>query len=395
MKPAYRTLSVLIVLSLVTLACATIVSEPTPTNAPAIQVEKATQTEVSPQPTAESSIITTPDIDYSSQQDVLVELYQRANPGVVAIRVLSEEGSGLGSGFIIDKEGHLITNYHVIQSATDLEVDFPSGFKTRGEVIGTDLDSDIAVLKVDAPPEELQPLPLGDSDQIQVGQTVVAIGNPLRNLSTMTMGIISALGRTLESLHEAPGGGVFTSGELIQTDAAINPGNSGGPLLNLNGEVIGVNLAIQSTSLDIFGQPINSGIGFAVSINIVKQVIPDLIAKGEYEYPYLGIRSLDEINLFIKEGLDLSRANGVYITEVTPDSPADIAGLQGGSQPSGIPNTPAGGDLIIAVDEIEVLNFSDFISYILKNKKPGDTITLSVLRDNEQIEIDLTLGSRP
>jgi 2-alkenal reductase len=257
------------------------------------------------------------------------------------------------------------------------------------------LDSDIAVLKVDAPPEELQPLPLGDSDQIQVGQTVVAIGNPLRNLSTMTMGIISALGRTLESLHEAPGGGVFTSGELIQTDAAINPGNSGGPLLNLNGEVIGVNLAIQSTSLDIFGQPINSGIGFAVSINIVKQVIPDLIAKGEYEYPYLGIRSLDEINLFIKEGLDLSRANGVYITEVTPDSPADIAGLQGGSQPSGIPNTPAGGDLIIAVDEIEVLNFSDFISYILKNKKPGDTITLSVLRDNEQIEIDLTLGSRP
>jgi 2-alkenal reductase len=395
MKPAYRALSVLIVLSLVTLACATIVSEPTPTPEPAIQIETPTQSDVSPQPSTEPSLITTPAIDHTNQQDLLVELYQRSNPGVVAIRVLSEEGSGLGSGFIIDNEGHLITNYHVVQSATDLEVDFPSGFKTRGEIIGTDLDSDIAVVKVDVPPEELHPLPLGDSDQIKVGQTVVAIGNPLRNLSTMTMGIVSALGRTLESLNEAPGGGFFTSGELIQTDAAINPGNSGGPLLNLEGEVIGVNLAIQSTSLDIFGQPINSGIGFAVSINIVKQVIPDLIAKGEYEYPYLGIRSLDEINLFTKEGLNLPKANGVYILDITPESPADLAGLRGGSQPSEIPNTPAGGDLIIAVDEIEVLNFSDFISYILKNKKPGDTVTLSVLRDNEQLEIDLTLGSRP
>lgn len=395
MKPAFRILTVFIVLSLVTLACATFISEPTPTAAPTTQVEKPTQIEVPPQPTTETSTNTAPVVDHFSQQDMLVDLYERANPGVVAIRVLSEEGSGLGSGFIIDKEGHLITNYHVVQSATDLEVDFPSGFKTRGEIIGTDLDSDIAVVKVDAPPEELHPLPLGDSDQIRVGQTVVAIGNPLRNLSTMTMGIVSALGRTLESLNEAPGGGFFTSGELIQTDAAINPGNSGGPLLNLNGDVIGVNLAIQSTSLDIFGQPINSGIGFAVSINIVKQVIPDLIAEGEYEYPYLGIRSLDEINLFTKESLDLPRANGVYILDVTPESPADIAGLRGGSQPSEIPNTPAGGDLIIAVDDIDVLNFSDFISYIIKNKKPGDTITLSVLRDTEQLEIDLTLGSRP
>ncbi len=190
-----------------------------------------------------------------NQQDTLTRIYDQANPGVVSIRVLSEEGGGLGSGFVIDDAGHIITNYHVVRGADDLEIAFSSGYKTRGEVLGTDSDSDIAVIKVDAPSDQLFPLPLGDSNQIKVGQIVVAIGNPLGYDGTMTTGVISSIGRTLESLHEAPGGNYFTAGDIIQTDAAINPGNSGGPLLNLNGEVVGVNFAIQSNSIDLSGNP--------------------------------------------------------------------------------------------------------------------------------------------
>jgi len=400
MTRLYRALVVLTTIAIATLACATLTTGSTP--APAIEAitEGPNQPTKAPPPTEGPSLSTKPTtLDLSNQEDLLADLYARVNPGVVAIQLLAEDGGSQGSGFIIDKEGHIVTNYHVVQSATDpdtdLEVDFPSGYKTRAEILGTDSDSDIAVLKVEAPPDQLQPLSLGDSDQVRVGQTVVAIGNPHGLDGSMTMGIVSALGRTLDSLHEAPGGGLFTAGDLIQTDAAINPGNSGGPLINLNGEVIGVNLAIQSTSVDLFGQPINSGIGFAVSINIVKNVIPDLISEGSYDYPYLGIRSLDEINLSRQEMLELPTPNGVYILEVTPDSPADEAGLLAGTIPTDNPIINAGGDLIVAVDGIKVFNFSDFISYIINEKKPGDMITLSVLRDGEEIDLELTLGSRP
>jgi S1-C subfamily serine protease len=228
-------------------------------------------------PTENDSASSYPVVDLVDQQDQLVKLYKEVNPGVVAIRVLSEEGSSLGSGFVIDEDGHILTNFHVVQGATELEIDFPSGYKTRGTILGTDLDSDIAIIKVDVPKDELVPLSFGDSDALQVGQTVVAIGNPHGYESSMTTGIISSLGRTMQSLHEAPGGGSFTAGDIIQTDAAINPGNSGGPLLNLNGEVIGVNVAIETTTFDLSGQPVNSGIGFAISINIIKRVVPYLI----------------------------------------------------------------------------------------------------------------------
>lgn len=334
-------------------------------------------------------------VDLVDQQDRFVSLYREANPGVVAIRTLSEQGDGLGSGFIIDEEGHIVTNYHVVRGATDFEVDFPSGFKTRGEILGTDLDSDIAVLKLDSLPEQLVPLPLGNSDLVEVGQIVVAIGNPLGHESTMTTGIVSSLGRTMQSLHEAPGGGTFTAGDIIQTDAAINPGNSGGPLLNLNGEVIGVNVAIETTSFDIMGQPVNSGIGFAVSINIVKRVVPALISQGSYDYPYIGIRTLSEINLFQQETLGLPRANGVYILEVTPGSPADEAGLIPGTQPTDSPGLFAGGDLIIAVDNIPVRDFNEMITYLVTNKGPGDTVIMQILRDGQELEAPLTLAPRP
>ena len=328
-------------------------------------------------------------------EDTLVDIYESTSPGVVAIRVLTESGRGLGSGFVIDKEGHIITNFHVIEGFTDMEVDFPSGFKTRGTVIGSDTDSDLAVIKVEAPPEELTPLPFGDSSKIQVGQSVIAIGNPFGLSGTMTLGIVSAFGRTLQSLHEAPGGGLFTAGDIIQTDAAINPGNSGGPLLNLDGEVIGVNRAIRTYNFTDGEEPLNSGVGFAIAINIVKRVEPSLISESEYNYPYLGISSLDDLSLVQQESLNLPQPNGAYVIAVTPGSPADKAGLIGGDVPTDEIGLYAGGDLVIAIDGKTVYQFGDLLSYLLNNKSPGDTITLTVLRDGQEKQLDLVLGSRP
>jgi 2-alkenal reductase len=309
--------------------------------------------------------------------------------------VLTESGDGLGSGFVYDEQGHIITNYHVIEGQTDLEIDFPSGYKTRGKVIGTDTDSDLAVLKVDAPKEEIHPLPLGDSSQVQVGQTVVAIGNPFGLSGTMTLGIISAKGRTLESLHEAPGGGRFSAGDILQTDAAINPGNSGGPLLNLNGEVIGINRAIRTLNFTLTEEPVNSGVGFAIAINIAKRVVPALITEGKYDYPYIGITSMNDMGLIEQEALGLPRSTGAYVISVTPNSPADKAGLIGGSRPTNISGLNAGGDLIIAIDGQPVRDFGELLSYLINYKSPGDVVKLTVLRGEKELTLDLTLGKRP
>jgi len=329
------------------------------------------------------------------KQDILVDIYEKSNPGVVAIQVLTESGSGLGSGFVLDKEGHIITNYHVVEGETELEVDFATGFKTRGELVGIDTDSDLAIIKVDAPAEELHPLPLGDSSEIKVGQTVVAIGSPFRFNGTMTTGIVSSLGRTLESLRQAPGGSNFSAGDIIQTDAAINPGNSGGPLLNLDGEVIGVNRAIRTFNFTSDAEPLNSGIGFAIAINIVKRVAPSLISEGKYDYPYLGISSLSDLSLLQQEALQLPQSSGAYVTTVTPESPADRAGVRGGTVPTDFPTLFSGGDLIIAIDGDPIQTFNDLLSYLIHNKNPGDTIIMTILRDNQEIEVELTLDKRP
>lgn len=331
--------------------------------------------------------------NFPFQDELLVSLYERVSPGVVAIRNL--DASSLGSGFVIDQEGHIVTNYHVVQNAQRVEVDFTSGYKAYGTVIGTDLDSDIAVIKVNAPAEELHPLTLGDSDQLKVGQTVIAIGNPFGLSGTMTVGIVSALGRTLESERAAPGGAFFSAGDIIQTDAAINPGNSGGPLFNLRGEVIGVNRAIRTTNFTTTGEPLNSGIGFAISINIVRRVVPVIIKTGHYDYPYLGISALPELNLAAIEALGLKSFTGAYITEVVPGSPADKAGLRGGTRPTSIQGLEAGGDLIIAIDGHEVKRFDDLLRYLINNKVPGDRVVLTVLRGDEKLEIQVTLGKRP
>ncbi len=328
-------------------------------------------------------------------QDTLVQLYESVSPGVVSIQVYSDLGSGIGSGFVIDKEGHIVTNYHVVEFAQEVEVHFQSGLKVFGEVIGEDLDSDLAVIKIDVDPGELHPLPIGDSDQLRVGQTVVAIGNPFGLSGTMTVGIVSARGRTLESIRQTEAGAFFSAGDLIQTDATINPGNSGGPLLNLNGEVIGINRAIRTGAGTALGPTTNTGIGFAVSSNILQLVVPTLKTGETYNYPYLGLSSLPSLTLTQAEFLDLPTANGAYIVEVVPGGPSDQAGLQAGTQSTPVPGLFAGGDLIIAVDDVQVLEFSELLSYMLLNKQPGDTMDVTVLRNGEEMVFTVILGERP
>ncbi|HEY9075119.1 MAG TPA: trypsin-like peptidase domain-containing protein [Anaerolineaceae bacterium] len=383
-----RTLAILVaaLIMVTTIACSVSLNTPlAPSPSPAqVQATNA------PIPT-----LAPPDPNLSQNEEHLVLLYQRVSPGVVSIGVLTAQGGGLGSGFVFDKQGHIVTNYHVVEQATDLEVDFPSGLKVRGKVIGTDIDSDLAVIKVEAPADALFPLPLGDDEKVKVGQTVVAIGNPFGLSGTMTIGIVSAKSRTLESFRQSSSGGTFTAGAIIQTDASINPGNSGGPLLNLQGEVIGINRAIRTTSSTADGEPVNSGIGFAISSGIVKRVVPVLISKGKYDYPYLGVSSREEISLMVQEALGLPSSIGAYITDVVPGGPADKAGLRGGSKPTSIPNLKAGGDLITAIDGHPVRVFGDLLSYLMVYKSPGDTVVLKILRDNTEKEVSVVLGKRP
>ncbi len=329
-------------------------------------------------------------------QSRLVSIYQQDMPGIVTIRVYMEgNNESLGSGFVYDMDGHIVTNYHVVVDAEKIEVDFASGDKTYATVIGTDPDSDLAVLKVNVPQEVLHPLPLGDSDTLQVGDVVIAIGNPFGLDGTMTVGVVSALGRILSSMHQAPGGSVFSAGDIIQTDAAINPGNSGGPLINLNGEVIGINRAIQTTSSTLMGEPTNSGVGFAVAINIVKQVVPHLIAEGKYDYPYVGISSLDDLSLPAVEALNLPQTTGAYVLKVMPGSPADKAGLRGGTLPTAYPGLMAGGDLIVAIDGHPIRRFEDLLRYLINHKTPGEEVIFTIMRDGEQMDITVELSRRP
>ncbi len=343
-----------------------------------------------PSPSTQASV--------SDFETTLIDLYRQVSPGVVAIRVYLADGGAQGSGFVYDKEGHIVTNFHVVDGAEKVEIDFISGRKAWARIIGTDKDSDLAVLQVeDVPQDELHPLPLADSDKVQVGQIVVALGNPFGLKGTMTMGIVSALGRTLPSEHAAAQGGYFTAGDMIQTDAPINPGNSGGPLLNLKGQVIGINRAIRTTA-SLGGEPVNSGIGFAVPSNIVRRVVPALIKQGYYDYPYLGISSVDDLTLEEVESLNLPQQTGAYVVSVVPGSPADKAGLKGAvplGQQENYQTLPPGGDLIIAVDGHPVREFNDLLHYLFTYTSPGDTITLTVLRDGKKLNLKLTLGKRP
>jgi S1-C subfamily serine protease len=319
----------------------------------------------------------------------LTDLYEQVNPGVVNIQVYVERnglsGEGAGSGFILDGEGHVVTNNHVVADAKQVMVIFYNGLEANAEIVGTDDDSDLAVIKVDGLVEGAHPLPLGDSDQVEVGEWVVAIGNPFSLGGSMSLGIVSAKGRSIPS-----GVAGYVIPEAIQTDAAINPGNSGGPLLNLDGEVIGVNAQIASG-----GSGAGSGVGFAIPSNIIRRVVPVLIADGAYEWPWLGVEGAD-LNLIMQQANGLEVQQGAYINTVTAGGPADKAGLRGssGTKQIDVFSVPVGGDVVIEADGRSVTGFDDLLS-IVASKNPGTMLMLTILRDGKQQELTVTLEVRP
>jgi len=333
--------------------------------------------------------------EVDAEDALLVNLYQRANPAVVYIEVMVEDGGtsvplGAGSGFVIDTEGHIVTNNHVVEEVDAVQVIFSDGSVTSAEIVGRDPYSDLAVIKVDVPSERLSPLELGDSGALKVGQRVVAIGNPFGLDGTMTVGVISALGRTLPAqVIESAG---FRNPEIIQTDAAINPGNSGGPLLDTRGRVIGVNTAIRSET------GTNSGIGFAVPVNTVKHIVPHLIEGGTYHYPYLGIESRSRPTLAELAGpLDLPVTRGVLIFEVKPGTAAARAGLRGGDHEVEVMGmmVRTDGDIIVAIDGYELHDFDDLIAYLVRETRVKQQVMLTVIRNGEELQVLVTLGERP
>lgn len=327
--------------------------------------------------------------DLVNEQDKLVSIYQTVSPGVLTVQA----SNVLGSGWVYSSDGYIVTNQHIVGTETKVEVDFPTGNKVYGNVVGADQNTDLAVIKVNVPADQLHPLALGDSDTLRVGQIVVAIGDPLLLNGSMTSGIISALGRSQPSSVQAAGGGFFVNGDIIQTDALLNHGNSGGPLLNLAGQVVGVNwaMAIDNSS----GLP--SGIGYAISINTVKRVVPELIQKGKFDFPYLGITTLngDNLSLDTINLLGLKSTTGAYVTDVATGGPADKAGIRAGTQTTSSPQLKSGGDLIIAVDGQPVQVIDDLMRYVIIHKSPGDVVSLTVLRGDQKLDIPLTLGIRP
>jgi S1-C subfamily serine protease len=329
----------------------------------------------------------------SAEDLVLINVYERVNPAVVNIEVLRAAGPAYGnelfpegeaSGFIIDTEGHIITNNHVVEGADEVQVTLYDGEVVKARVLGTDPYSDLAVIDIDLPAQVLHPVELGDSNGLRVGQLAVAIGNPYGLEGTLTTGVISALGRTL------PAETLFAIPDVIQTDAAINPGNSGGPLLNGEGLVIGVNTAISTTTGG------NTGVGFAVPVNLVKRVVPSLIAEGHYDHPQIGIKGLT-ITPVLVEALHLPVDTGVLVSEVTADSPAAKAGLRGGTREVSVRGDVVrqGGDIIVSIDGRETKQFEDLLSYIVMETEVGQEVSVSIIRDGEERVVKVVLGARP
>jgi len=319
------------------------------------------------------------------EEQLVINVYARVSPAVVCVTVPSRFGECVGSGFVIDSQGHIVTNNHVAAVGPQLLVTLADERTLPAEVIGADPGSDLAVLQIDVPAEDLVIAEMGDSSALQVGQRAIAIGNPFGLERTVTTGIISSLGRTLPREDSA-----FYIAQLIQTDAAINPGNSGGPLLNSDGQVIGVNTAIQSTS------GTNSGVGFAVPVAMVKRVVPELISRGRYRHTWLGV-SGRTVSPEMVEALELAVETGAIIFEVEPGGPAQKAGLRGGSRQVTVSGVPmlAGGDVVVAVDGQIVKRFDDIVNYLATRTSVGDVVALTVVRGGQRLEIEITLEERP
>ena len=304
-------------------------------------------------------------------------------------------GVTLGSGFVYDTSGHIVTNYHVVAGDEDISITFIDGTVYRARVVGTDQYSDLAVLRVqdDIPTDKLKPLPLGNSSSLRVGQEVIAIGNPFGLSGSMTEGIVSGLNRLIP-VYQDPLSNVaapaFSIPDVIQTDAAINPGNSGGPLLDIEGEVIGINSAIFSTTGGF------AGIGFAIPSDTIAQVVPSLIATGSYQHPWLGVSGID-MTPEIAEAIGLGEPRGFLVIEAAPGGPADSAGVQGGDTPAQLDGREIalGGDVILAINDKDIRKIDDVLGYLQQATKVGETVTLTVWRDGQIIQIGVTLGPRP
>lgn len=370
--------------------------------------EPQTEAVATPTPASVSEADRTPLPDQAgvlaALQDALETIYAGVNPSVVSIRVTQQSSGGMilpfsedlplpseegaGSGFVWDTEGHIVTNYHVIENATRIVVQFSDSTTAVAAVIGSDPDSDLAVLKVEAPEAKLRPVRMAQAEA-RVGQLAVAIGNPFGLGNTMTVGFVSAIGRSLavgETL-----GSQYSIPDIIQTDAPINPGNSGGVLVNEQGEVIGVTTAIVS--------PVQAsvGIGFAIPATIVQRVVPVLIEKGTYAHPWIGI-SGTSLTSEIATAMDLpAEQRGALVMEVITGGPADKAGMQGSTRQVTIGGTQVavGGDVIIAFDGVPIRSFDELVSVLSAQSRPGQTVTLTVLRDGAERDIRLTLQERP
>ena len=323
----------------------------------------------------------------TDQQNQLEALYQAVLPGVVTVQT----STGLGSGFVYSTDGYIVTNAHVVGTDKKVEVDFTDGTKVYGTVVGADQNADLAAVKVTVPASELHPLALGDSNSLKVGETVAAIGDPELLTGSMTVGIISAVGRSQPGNVQVSSGTYYATGDIIQTDALLNHGNSGGPLLNLAGQVVGVNWSVQVDTQS--GYP--TGIGYSISINTVKRVIPELIQTGKFAYPYLGLSTQDNLPLDVINTIGLKSNTGAYVAEVVPGGPADKAGIKAGTVATSIQGFQSGGDLIVAVDNQPVMVFDDLMRYLLLNKSPSDKVVLTVLRGSQKLNITVTLGTRP
>jgi S1-C subfamily serine protease len=338
----------------------------------------------------------TPEAESSPQVASLTEgcqsaadIYEAVRPSVVRVNSSSNQTQGTGSGVVLDEEGHILTNNHVISDASTVEVVFADGTTAAAEIVGTDPANDLAVLDITDPDVDVDPAELGDSDALRVGDTVLALGTPFRLEGTLTQGIVSALDRTY-----ATGNSTRPIRNMIQTDAAVNPGNSGGPLLNCVGEVIGINTLLENPT----GENVNVGIAFAVSSNTAEQSLPKMLTGTTVSHPWMGIAGAD-VTPALAEELGLDADKGVYVTVVSSGSPADDAGVIGAFASADEAGASAdlvpGGDVIVAVDGEEVAGIEDLAGYLAENKQPGDSVELTVLRDGETITLTAELAEWP
>ncbi|MEM0376041.1 MAG: trypsin-like peptidase domain-containing protein [Nitrososphaerota archaeon] len=313
------------------------------------------------------------------------EIYERAKDSVVMVRVIGTITSAVGTGFVYDSRGHIVTNYHVVSGGDQIYVSFLDGTMLQATLVGYDVDTDLAVLRI-RPPSDLQlkPLPLGDSRALRIGDPVVAIGNPFGLQGSVTVGIVSQKGRLLPSNR-----GYLIPG-VIQIDAAINPGNSGGPLLNYRGEVVGVTTAIETTTGTF------SGVGYAIPSSIVARVVPVLIEKGRYSHSYIGI-SGKELNSLVAERAGIPVKSGFLVETVANNSPASRAGLRGGTTRVTVAGETylIGGDVIVAIDGHSISSLDDLLTYLVENTSPGDRVVLTVIRDGKAVNVEVVLGERP